>query len=349
MELFREKLPDEIDRALGDHLPAEEKVLIQVATDMAGATRFDEGWLVLTERQLLIVRDRESDKGVECLRVDDINEARSESLVGGGRLDVDTKTGRSTTVYYSNSLVPKFAEVAEGINQLSSGKHLSLATRMERSRCLRCGRMLPEKDGVCPACVRKWHTFRRLIGYIRPYRRKALMLLLIIVASTGLNLIPPMVTKYIIDDVLTPRADISLLLVPVVLLFSLGVAKWLATVSSDWLGVTVGLRASEDIRADLYRALQFLSLRSYDKRKVGAMVSRMNNDSELVEEYMTWDLPYVTSNVLMAVGIISVLFYLNWELTLFVLAPIPPIVIVGSLIWNRLEGYWRKWSTNGRD
>ena len=52
------------------------------------------------------------------------------------------------------------AEVAEGIKQLAKGEELALPTEVERSRCARCGRMLPEKDGICPACMKKLDTLR---------------------------------------------------------------------------------------------------------------------------------------------------------------------------------------------
>jgi len=98
------------------------------------------------------------------------------------------------------------------------------------------------------------------------------------------------------------------------------------------------------LRAELYRSLQFLPLRFYDKRKVGALISRMTNDSDLIEVYLLFDLPYIVSNSLMVVSILGLLFYMNWELTLYVLLPVPPIIFGSSLIWNRLQGYWRRWS-----
>jgi len=99
-----------------------------------------------------------------------------------------------------------------------------------------------------------------------------------------------------------------------------------------------------DLRADLFRSMQFLPLRFYDKRKVGSLISRMNNDSDQVEGYLIFDAPFVLSNATMIVGILALLFYMNWQLTLYVLLPVPPILIGSSLIWNRLQGYWRRWS-----
>ena len=343
MDPFLESLPPAVERKLSVFKEREEEVLIQVATDMAGRECFSERWLVVTQRQLVFLHANGAD-GVVQLPMDTVQAARIEALVGGGRLEVERKQGPPACLYYSNSLAPKFAEVAEGINQLSQGKQLILPTEVERSRCAQCSRMLPEKDGICPACTRKWDTLRRLIGYMLPYRLKALLLIGLVVGSTGLQLVPPLFVRYIIDDVLTPHASFDLLIWPVMGLLGVNAATWLVGVGRRWLGSWVGLRAIENMRTELYRALQYLPLRFYDKRKVGALVSRMNNDSDLVEEYLLTDIPYVLSNILKVLGTLGLLFYMNWELALYVLLPVAPIAVVGSLIWGRLESYWRRWS-----
>ena len=59
---------------------------------------------------------------------------------------------------------------------------------------------------------------------------------------------------------------------------------------------------------------------------------------------MTFDLPFILSNALLLLGILGMLLYKSWLLTLYVLLPVPFIVVGGALIWNRMERYWRRWS-----
>lgn len=119
---------------------------------------------------------------------------------------------------------------------------------------------------------------------------------------------------------------------------------WLSQVGRTAISSWLGFRAAEDIRAELYRVLQFTPLRFYDKRKVGNLISRMTNDADLLEEYLIYDLPFILSNVLLLLGILALLLYKSWVLTIYVLVPVPPIVLGGALIWNRMERYWRRWS-----
>jgi len=343
MSPFIEKLPRDVDHKLNAVKPREEEVRIQVATDMAGQERFEERWLVVTDQRLLFLHAN-GGNGLVQMPMNAVKNARVEALVGGGRLEVEQEQGEPAHVYYSNSLAPKFAEVAEGIKQLSTGQDLNLPAELERSRCDQCGRMLPEKDGICPACIKKRDTLRRLITYVMPYRFRAIVLVLLTIGATFLGLVPPYLVKHIIDDVLTLGAGFDLLLLLVGGLLAINILTWGGEVVRRWLNTWVGFRAVEDLRAELYRALQYLPLRFYEKRKVGAMISRMTNDSDLVEIYLLFDIPFIFSNALMVVGILVLLFYMNWELTLYVLLPVPPIIIGSSLIWSRLQGYWRRWS-----
>ena len=119
---------------------------------------------------------------------------------------------------------------------------------------------------------------------------------------------------------------------------------WLSQVGRTAISSWLGFRAAEDIRAELYRVLQFTPLRFYDKRKVGNLISRMTNDAELLEEYLIYDMPFILSNILLLLGILALLLYKSWVLTIYVLLPVPLIILGGALIWNRMERYWRRWS-----
>ena len=346
---FIEAMPSGLREELGDLRVAGEEVLIQVATDMADREVFDERWLVVTDKRLLVLSGNggNGNNGTGHWPLQAVRTARIEPLVGGGRLEIERTDGGPTShLYYLNSLAAKFGEVAEGINQLSRGEGMSLPTQLERSRCARCNRVLPEKDGVCPACMKKLDTLRRILGYMAPYKLRVALLLAVLTIETLLDLVPPFITRHIIDDVLTPRANFELLGWLAAALLGLNITSWCAWVSRRWLGTTVGFRAIEAMRVDLYRALQYLPLRFYDKRKVGSLISRMSNDSDLVEGYIIFDIPYIVNNALMVIGIVAILFYWNWELTLLVLLPVPPIVIVSSLIWQRWSAKWSRLSSH---
>lgn len=345
MKPFMETLPPEVNTKLKRLKPPEEQVLFQVATDLISDQLFGERWLVVTDRHLLFI-PTEGVEGTVEVSLESVQDARIEELVGGGRLAVERKVGEPVYLHYSSSLATKFAEVAEGIQQLSKGETLELPTEIERTRCEKCGRLLAEKDGRCISCTKKRDTFWRIVSYVRPYRLQFVFLFVITVVAALIELLPPLIVQRIIDDVLRPKEDFKLLLPFALVLLGIRLLMWLFQVGRTAISSWLGFRAAEDIRTELYRILQFTPLRFYDKRKVGNLISRMTNDAELLEEYLIYDMPFILSNVLLLIGILTLLLYKSWMLTIYVLLPVPPIILGGALIWNRMERYWRRWSVS---
>ena len=346
MSAFVERLPRAVDEKVRKTKGENETPIIQVATDMAGRRIYEKRWLVVTPERLLILAPDGTSYDDVHIPLESIRTVHIEPMVGGGRLAMERRDGRPAHLYYSNSLALKCTEAAEGINLLLEGEDPNLPEELGRTRCAKCDRLLPEKDGICPACIKKSDTLLRLLSYILPYKTQALMLVALTLLTALLGLAPPYIIKHIIDDVLTKGEAVSSLYFYVGLLFGISVLMWVGNVVRRWLNTWVGFRALEDLRASLFKALGLLPLRFYDKRKIGSLISRMNNDSDLVEVYLMFDAPFILSNGVMVVGIIGLLFYMNWQLALYVLLPVPPIIIGSSLVWKRLQGYWRRWSVH---
>lgn len=341
MKPFMEILPPEVDTKLKQVKTPEEQVLFQIATDLINEQLFGEKWLIATNQCLLFIPTEEQQSTVE-VPLEDIREVRTEELVGGGRLAVERKIGEPVYLHYSSSLTTKFAEVAEGIQQLSKGEMLELPTEIERTRCEKCGRLLAEKDGRCIHCTKKRDTFLRIVSYLGPYRLQLILVFVITTVAALIELLPPLITERIIDDVLTPKANFELLVRFAAALLGIRLLMWACQVGRSAISSWLGFRAAEDIRIELYQRLQFTPLRFYDKRKVGSLISRMTHDADLLEEYLIYDLPFLLSNILLLLGILALLLYKNWMLAIFVLLPVLPIVLGGTLIWNRMERYWRR-------
>ena len=342
MTPFLETLPPAVDTKLQNIKPPEEEARIQVVTDLIDDGSFGEQWLVVTDERLFVIPTEGADGVVEVpLKV--ITETKIEEFVGAGRLEVEHGASEPTYLYYSNSLSPKFAEVAEGIKQLTQGETLTLPTALERSRCDSCGRLLPEKDGICPACVKKWDTLKRIVSYLYPYRVKVAILMTFALASPLINLIPPLIYKYVIDDILTPRASIGLLILPGLGLLGILLSTSLFEIMSGFLRADVASQTSKDIRTQLYQHVQYMPVRFYSKRQLGNLISRFTNDADRLEMFLLFGIPFMLSNTLMLVGTLGLLLYLSWELTLYAMLPVPLIVLGGLLIWGRMRRIWVRW------
>ncbi|MBN1138328.1 MAG: ABC transporter ATP-binding protein [Anaerolineae bacterium] len=95
----------------------------------------------------------------------------------------------------------------------------------------------------------------------------------------------------------------------------------------SYMAHVAGWNVVADVRSDIYKHLQRLSLRFYEDKQTGQLMSRMVNDSELLEQLIAHAIPDVVVNVLMLIGVCAVLFSMSWQLTLLSMLPIPLIVL----------------------
>ena len=334
-------------------LQPEEQVLIRVFSDLAPDFSFAAQWVAVTDRRVLIAGDggASTGNGLTAIDLDDLIAARAEALVGGGRLELDRKSGPALHVPYSSSLAVKFSEVARGLEQLRKGEPLLINTERDRLRCDKCGRLLPEKNGLCPACVKRLRTLGRIVAYMRPHKWRAAVLAVSSVATTLAELAPPLITRRLVDEVLLPVEEaittlderFVLLGWLVLMLVGVRVLSWIAELAHGWVVTWLSARVTADIRAELYRRLEMLSLQFYDKRQVGGLISRITRDAGTLQEFLIDGLPYLVINALMIVGILAFMFSMSWQVTLYILIPVPLLLVWSVLFWRRMRRLFHKY------
>jgi ABC-type multidrug transport system fused ATPase/permease subunit len=168
------------------------------------------------------------------------------------------------------NVAAKFSEAARGIEQLIENKPFSINLKEEKTRCEKCKRLLPEKDGICPACVNRNKTLWRVASYLKPYKGRAIALALLSIATTAINLVPPTIQGELIDRVLEPRSDVGLLPQLIGLWLLAMLTGVILQVVSARLTTWLAGHIATDLRAGVYRAVEFLQLQFFDKKQVGA-------------------------------------------------------------------------------
>jgi len=163
---------------------------------------------------------------------------------------------------------------------------------------------------------------RRALRYLRPYRRRLALVVVISLISTGLTLWLPYLTKILVDDALIGRSREAL--VRVVALFAgIGAIGLVLNVTSGLLYTRVSADILFDMRKELYEHLQRLSPRFYAKTRLGDIVSRINNDIGEIQRIVAEVALAWVGNVLFLIGSIAVLFWLDWQLFVVGLATLP--------------------------
>jgi len=340
--MYQETLPQGIT--------LDEPVRLSVEADLLPDGTFGRELLVVTEAKLRVVTEDGAGARVRLeVPLAGLKEPKAESVVGGGVLEVSQDSLRIELVRYSSARIPRFTTAAKLLEKWLKGEEAKIPP-VEEQRCPRCGLPLEKGTKVCPACLPKTRTLRKLVGYLGPCWKAALSLSLVAMASTAVGLVPPYLQKPLMDQVLAPPpgearpldARLTLLGLLVLALLGVHVLRSMASVVQGWLSAWLGNRITHDIRCQLYRHLQYLSLRFYDKRELGGVISRVNQDTGQLQAFLVWGTQDLAMDFLLLVGIGAMLFTLNWKLALVVFIPAPIVAILSAMLWTRIRYYMHR-------
>jgi ATP-binding cassette subfamily B protein len=146
----------------------------------------------------------------------------------------------------------------------------------------------------------------------------------------GLQLLAPQLIRTMISTVTNPEASSDALgLVARLALLALAVyfLRALLQFVRSYAAHVAAWHVVADVRHEVYRHLQRLSLRFYEDKQTGQLMSRTVNDSELLEQLVAHAIPDVLVNILMLAGVTTVLVSMSWQLALLSMLPIPLIVL----------------------
>jgi ATP-binding cassette, subfamily B, multidrug efflux pump len=168
---------------------------------------------------------------------------------------------------------------------------------------------------------------RRLLMYLRPYKRQVAIAIAAIVANSALQLVPPYLTKVVIDNYI-PAHDLSGLGLVAVMFLATLIGGFSLEYIQTWTMQMTGQRIMFDIRMQVYSHLQRLDLRFYDRNPVGRMMTRVTTDVDVLNDLFTAGVVSIFGDVFTLIGIMFVLLWMDWRLALVAFSVLPLIVFV---------------------
>ncbi|MCA9924606.1 MAG: hypothetical protein KC421_19660, partial [Anaerolineales bacterium] len=173
-------------------------------------------------------------------------------------------------------------------------------------------------------------TFRRVLAYVKPYRKWMTFSVIALLLSVALGLVLPLVVQNLVDVVLIDKNlnRLNQLAVGLLVVF---IVQGIFSFAHQLTLAYVGERAIADIRIEVYSHLQRLSLKFYADYRTGEVVSRLTNDVSLLQAAITSNLVALLRQGVTLIGAAVFLFILNWRLTLVILTGIPIISL--TMVW----------------
>ncbi len=186
-----------------------------------------------------------------------------------------------------------------------------------------------------------WALLRRVWGYAKPYQLKVLGLLTTIFAITGLSLIPPLLYRDLIDNAII-KGDTTRL--NWLALGMIGIPLLSAAIGfgQRFLSANIGEGLIADLRNALFNHMQRMSLRFFTHTKTGALMSRLNNDVVGAQRALTGTFINIATNLVTAVATVTIMFSLEWRLTLLSIAIVPIFLAPTRRVGRKLGDIRRK-------
>jgi ATP-binding cassette subfamily B protein len=174
------------------------------------------------------------------------------------------------------------------------------------------------------------HLLRRVARLFRPYRGRVAVIVILILITSGLGVVNPLLTKQVFDKALFPPGsggpNFGLLYALVGLMIVVPIVAAAIGVVQTYLTTVVGQRVMQDLRNRLFEHLQSMSLRFFTATRTGELQSRLQNDVGGVQNVVTNTASSVLSNVVTVLSTVAAMLILSWQLTLLALGIVPLFV-----------------------
>ncbi len=320
-------------------------IKLAVKSDLGSDGHYGEQWLFITDDVLLVFeRDEDRVEARHSFDLDDIEDSKIERAVGNGLIQITVDQRPHVLLHYSNDLTNRFARVAHYLHERAKrGPDTPIPDPNQDDHvCLSCGRYLADPSSkVCPNCIQKGRIFKRLMLEAKPYWGKVGIIILLLVAGAGVNLLPPTLTRVLIDDVLAEGGRPQMLIWIVLGLLGLRISHVAIMIVKNWLTINVSGHFTASLRDKLFAHLKELPVDYFDKHQTGRVMTRVNQDTSelqgLFRQMTTFAL-----NILMVIGIGVALFTMSPSLGLYVLIPTPFVMAAAYFYHKYMRPHFRR-------
>ena len=201
------------------------------------------------------------------------------------------------------------------------------------------------------------NVLKRLFRFLAPYRNTIVLSTLLLIALAGIELVPPLLQREIIDSVIgnedlgrlgsliAGRSGSEGLSVLVALIAAMIVAyaqKEILRGADLYIRHALGERLILDLRVRIYAYLQRLSLAFFESTSTGELMSRVTNDVNALESFVTHGSALAGVSFLRLIGSATILFILNWRLALLVLIPVPILAVALRYFNTQIRPVYRR-------
>ena len=183
--------------------------------------------------------------------------------------------------------------------------------------------------------------FRKIFKYARPYTKSLVFAFICLTLTSLVNLLLPLIVRNMINAVVVLK-DSQILDGLAWDLFFIILLQAVFAVTHNYVFGFVGHRMTTDFRIEFFSHIQSLSLRFFQERRLGEILSRMNNDISVIQNALVSIPVALLRQSITLIGAMAIILYLNWKLTGLILLILPPLMIFARVFGKRLRLFSEK-------
>jgi len=181
---------------------------------------------------------------------------------------------------------------------------------------------------------------KRLLQYVKPYKKYVLLAILLNILVAALGPLRPYLGKIAVDDYIANKNYEGLIIICAILLASLmfqAVVQYFLTYYTEFMGQKI----IYDLRVQIFSHVQKLALRYFDKTPIGRTVTRVTNDVESLNEMFSSGIVAVFSDIFVIIWIFIFMFLMSWDLSLVTLSVLPALFYATFLFRRKVREAYR--------
>ncbi len=304
------------------------------------------GYCVVTKNKIHIYIN---DELKNEYNISDFSELECQQLIGCSVLVSKVDEQSQIICRFTQTYFIKYAELSKLIEFYKRTGEFITETDAEELICPKCGMPLCGSS-TCPFCGKKSRIFMKLVKRIGPYKWLFALTILCTILTQLINLFIPYLQKIIVDDYVVPmNKDTNGFLTLCFANVGVLIVGWIFGFLNMRAGYKVALCVGRDLRVDVFKKAQDLSMSSISKRTAGELINRVSIDAMKLQEFIAYYGRDAIVNTFSFIIIAIMLIIMDLKLALLILLPTPFVMYISLKIFVKIGVYYgRFWRHSNR-
>ncbi|MBO4220485.1 MAG: ATP-binding cassette domain-containing protein [Clostridia bacterium] len=198
--------------------------------------------------------------------------------------------------------------------------------------CPKCGRSYPDGTKQCPYCDKNKKFVFRMFTFYKPHKWRCLLVLSCMMINSFILLITPYLqNKFLLNEVLNPEGGhhaVEWVIATISAIVGLNLVNTFTDIFQHRAEQYMSCHVTDTMRKTIFEKVQTLSLSFFGGNSVGNIITRIENDGPAVANFFGLYIPNTIWNTMNLIGMMIIVFSMNWKLSLIILAPVPLLFIL---------------------